>query len=98
MLRMMEAFKTLAPDKDLDSFRTGYYCRQEHIDILEQENAELRVNKDFYDRKKATLESLERLFNSLLTHEHSECGHCIYCEDQWKIIEMIENKLEEFKG
>jgi len=98
MLRMMEAFKTLAPEKDLESFKVGYYCRQEHIDILEQENAELRVNKEFYDRKKAIIESLGRIFESLLTHEHSKCGHCIFCEDQWLIISMLEDKLEEFKG
>jgi len=98
MMRMMEAYKALAPNKDLDSFRVGYYCRQEHIDILEQENMQLIANKDFYERKKATIESLERIFNMLLTHENSECGHCLYCENQWQIIEMIEEKLDELKG
>jgi len=97
MHRMMEAYKALAPDKDLDSFKAGYYCRQEHIDILEEENCRLRSKKDFYERKKINIESLDRLFRSLLKHEHSECSNCLYCENQWKIIDLIQEKLEEFK-
>jgi len=97
MLQMMEAFKTLAPKKDLDSFSLGYYCRQDHIDILEQENAELRVNKEFYSRKRATLESLERIFDSFSAHLDKECGTCLLCEQQLLILEMLEDKLEEFK-
>ena len=94
---LLNAFKTLAPDKDYDSFSVGYYCRQEHIDVLEEANIELRAKKDFYDKKKVTIESLERLFDSLIQHENSECGHCLYCDNQWQIIELIQDKLEEFK-
>ncbi len=95
---MMEAFKVLAPNKDLSSFQVGYYCRQEHIDILEEDNMKLRANQEFYENKKNMVESLERLFAGLLKHENSECGHCLYCDNQWKLIEMIQDKLEEFKG
>jgi hypothetical protein len=94
---MMEAFKALAPNKDLSSFQVGYYCRQEHIEILQEENMQLRANKAFYENKKMVIESLERLFTSLLTHENSECGHCLFCENQWLIIEMIQDKLEDLK-
>jgi len=98
MLHMMEAFKTLAPNKDLDSFRTGYYCRQEHIDILEQENAELRVNKDFYARKRQTLESLERLFQALINNAYSEGDNSLFSEEHMSLIKSIEEKFEEFKS
>lgn len=98
MMRMMEAYKVLAPEKDLDSFRAGYGCRQEHIDILQEENATLRTEKKAYEQNKAVMESLERLFKGLIKHENSDCGHCLYCDNQWKIIEMIQDKLEEFKG
>jgi len=94
---MMETYKALAPDKDLDSFKTGYYCRQEHIDVLEEENTTLRAEKKAYGQNKAVMESLERLFKGLLKHENSECSHCLYCDNQWSIIEMIQDKLDEFK-
>ncbi len=98
MNNMMEAFKVLAPNKDLESFKIGYYCRQEHIDILEEENFKLKEEKKSYQHKKETIESLERLFNALIKHEHSECGTCLYCESQWSLINTISEKLEELKG
>ena len=97
MLGMMEAFKVLAPEKDLESFQSGYYCRQEHIDVLEEENSRLRDNKKNYENNKQVIESLERIFKTMIKHEHSECGHCVYCDKQWSIIEMIEDRLEDFK-
>ena len=95
---LTEAFRTFASDKDFESFQIGYGCRQEHIDILHEEIAELKVNKEFYEKKKAIIKSLERLFNSFLKHENSECGHCLFCDNMWQIIDMIEDKLEELKG
>ena len=95
---MMEAFKALAPNKDFASFQVGYYCRQEHIEILQEENIELRTNKLFYEKKKMVIESLERLFTNFLAHENSECSNCIICEKQWLTIEMIQEKLEDLKS
>lgn len=104
MMRMMEAYKCLAPEKDLESFRIGYSCRQEHIDVLQEENMDLQkqntalqLEKKNYLRKKNLVDSLERLFNALIKHEHSECGICLYCDNQWKIIALIREKLEEMK-
>jgi len=97
MLRMLETFKGLAPDQDLDSFKIGYYSRQDDIDILQQENINLKSNKKSFEKKKIIMESLERLFNSLVEHENSGCSSCVFCENQWKIIDMIQEKLDEFK-
>jgi len=70
---------------------------EERMLLLEEENIKLRANKQFYEKKKITIESLERLFNALLKHENSECGHCLFCENTWNIIELIQEKLDEFK-
>jgi len=98
MIKMMETYKAFAPDKDLDSFKIGYLCRQEHIDVLEEENVILKTEKKSYEQNKAVMSSLERLFKGLLKHENSDCSYCLYCDNQWKIIEMIQDKLDELKG
>lgn len=98
MIHMKETFDIIAKGKDLESFSLGYCIRQEHIDILQEENYSLKKDIKKYETKKNTIESLERLFGALLKHEHSECGACLYCENQWKIINLIKEKLEEMKS
>jgi len=88
MLDMLDAFKKLSP-KDYHSLAL---CR---INNLIAENDKLKRNKESYEKKRVVVESLERLFKILLKHENSECGYCLFCENQWKIIELIQEKLDE---
>ena len=97
MLNMMETYKAFGEGKDLESFQIGYFCRQEHIDILQEENIRLQGNKDLYHKRFKTVESITRLFEAFLKHENSECGHCLICSNMWNIIDMINEKLQELK-